>query len=138
MNSNQNSSGDIQKTNGGFDKYSDVKDSETIFRAIWSRYWKRDGKLSPAAFKDDNGLSVDRDGDRTKEKVISDFRIIRRFQGNMVSIGAKKCRDIEIFLKPNPEYWPYHVLAQDSENVVPISDAKCDQLRFTVRFECEL
>jgi len=138
MNSNQNFNDSKQKSTPEFDKFSDVKDLETIFRAIWPRYWKRDGKLSPAAFKDDKGLSVDRDGDRTKEKVISDFRIIRKFQGNLVSVGAKECRDIEIFLKPDPRSWPYHVLAQDSENVVPISDAKCDQLRFTVSFECEL
>jgi len=107
-----------------FNPNSAVADTETLYRAVrsWPKYWKENGGLSPAAFKDSRGLSVDRNGDRNEEKVIHDFRK-RKFDGTLISVGAKEC------LRPKPKKWPYHVLVLNSQNEIVISDEKCDKLR---------
>lgn len=118
-----------------FDPNAEIKNHENLYRAVRpnKRFWKRNGKLSPAAFKDERGLSLDRDGDRIENKVIEDFRI-RKFVGTLISLSAKQFREINVFLKPDPKYWPYHVLAQDSPDEIVISDEKCDKLRQVANF----
>jgi len=122
-----------------FDPYSSVENFETLYRAVrpWKRFWKKNGKISPAAFKDESGLSIDRDGDRKEQKVIDDFRK-RKFEGTLVSVGADKCKEIDIYLKPMPQYWPYHVLALNSSTELVLSDEKCDKLRFLIKTVTEL
>jgi len=117
-------------SSSSFDPNSPVADTETLYRAVraWPKYWKENGKLSPAAFKDSRGLSVDRDGDRNEGKVIHDFRK-RKFDGTLISVGAKECKELNVYLKPKPPKWPYHVLVLDSQNEIVISDEKCDKLR---------
>lgn len=117
-----------------FNPNSEILENESLYRAIrpWKRYWKRRGVLSPAAFKDKNGLSLDRCGDRDEQKVIDDFRI-RKFDGTIISLNASEFRSVNVFLKPEPKYWPYHVLALDSPDVILISDEKCDRLRFLAK-----
>lgn len=113
-----------------FNPNSAVADTETLYRAVraWPKYWKENGGLSPAAFKDSRGLSVDRDGDRNEEKVIHDFRK-RKFDGTLISVGAKECKGLNVYLKPEPSNWSYHVLALNSLSKKVLSDEKCDKLR---------
>lgn len=113
-----------------FNPNSAVVESETLYRAVraWPKYWKENGRLSPAAFKDSKGLSVDRDGDRNEKKVVHDFRK-RKFEGTLISVGARECIELNVYLKPKPKKWPYHVLVLDSQNEIVISDEKCDKLR---------
>jgi hypothetical protein len=133
MNSNQDSHRSkpiIDKSKFNFNPSSAIKDSEDLFRAVrdWPRFWKKKGILSPAAFKDPKGLSLDRSGDRNVETVIEHFHV-RKFDGTLISLNAKDCKDLRIFLKPKPKNWPYHILALESETEIVISDEKCDKLR---------
>lgn len=122
------------KERSPFNPHSEILDKESLFRAVrpWKLFWKRRGVLSPAAFKDPNGLSLDRCGDRVELKVIDDFRN-RKFEGILISLSAIEFRAINVFLKPEPKYWTYHVLALDSPDVILISDEKCDKLRFLAK-----
>lgn len=133
MNSNPNfDEPPIESPSSGssFNSNSPVADTETLYRAVraWPKYWKENGGLSPAAFKDSRGLSVDRNGDRNEDKVIQDFRK-RKFEGTLISVGAKECKDLSVYLMPKPSNWIYHVLVLDSPTGIELSDEKCDNLR---------
>mgnify|MGYP000046163122 CR=1 FL=1 len=70
-----------------------VEDSENLFRAIRpdDMFWKNEEKtkLSSAAFKDRNGLSVDRQGTRTEEESIQ--KIKNSFTGKIAYTAAGVC-----------------------------------------------
>ena len=61
---------------------------------IMPLFWKENGEISSAVFKDKNGLSVERAGGRDENDVISDMRlffyvsIIRLLAGDCVACGA--------------------------------------------------
>ncbi len=53
---------------------------EKMYRAafppgIMPLFWKENGEISSAAFKDKNGLSVERAGDRDEDTVIANMRL---------------------------------------------------------------
>ncbi|MCR5322424.1 MAG: hypothetical protein K6E85_04015 [Lachnospiraceae bacterium] len=53
---------------------------ERLYRAVYPpnimpMFWKENGQLSSAAFKDKNGLSVERDGGRDEKTVIDIMRL---------------------------------------------------------------
>ena len=60
---------------------------ERLFRAVYPPnimplFWKENGQLSSAAFKDKKGLSVERDGGRDEKTVIDTMRLF--FYGNII------------------------------------------------------
>lgn len=73
-----------------------IDDKEILYRAIPKNpiMWKAEiNRPSSAVFKDERGLSVDRDGGRNEQQVISDFD--NRLPGRgLVSILTKTCREI--------------------------------------------
>ena len=53
---------------------------EKMYRAVFPPeimplFWKENGKISSAVFKDKNGLSVERAGDRDEDTVIANMRL---------------------------------------------------------------
>lgn len=114
-----------------FNPDTKIADSETLYRAIYPypKFWKiKNQKVSSAAFKSESGLSVDRDGDRQEIEVIQDFRN-RNFRGNLIYIGAIKCREIGTHLISSSSMFnPYHAEIHDSESTKVISDEKCELL----------
>lgn len=73
-----------------------ITDSETLYKAIKitvPNQWDIiKNQPTSAAFKDSKGLSVDRDGGRKVEVIISIFR--KRFELKaVISLTAKDCRD---------------------------------------------
>lgn len=90
------------------------------------------GKPTAALFMDERGASVDRDGERTEDEIIENFKM--RFSKNndyktAVKISAGVCREINTY--PNPignKRNPYHAEIWDSENEQYVSLFKAIQL----------
>ena len=64
---------------------------EQLLRAVLpiDKYWKEDGSLSSAAFKDKKGLSVDRTGNRTLEESAAFIR--SHLSGTIVWVTVQHC-----------------------------------------------
>ena len=85
--------------NDNFDK------EELLIRAVYPKdvlpsLWKEDGSLSSAAFKDKNGLSVSRTGDRSLEDALIATR--KRLSGVMVTVTVQNCLDLKLLLRYLP------------------------------------
>lgn len=102
-----------------------VARSETLYRAV-----KRSqpstidehGKPTPALFKQDNGVSVDRDGGRLECEIIDCFkeRFGQRFKG-LFCFGADVCIDNNIAIIPDHDY---HAEIFDDFQKTPLSQLK--------------
>lgn len=115
------------------------KDDERLLRAVRPndkrfKFWKDNGKLSSAAFKDKKGLSVDRTYDRSMAESI--IFIKQNLSGNIVSVSVSDCNEIETCLKYLPsEYNKYHSEIHGSENEIILSDIQAFQLARKARLE---
>lgn len=104
-----------------------IDDQEVLYRAIrpYPFLWNPQvNRPSTAAFKDPNGLSVDRDGGRPECEIIEEYQ--SRFDLRaIVSITAGECRQIEVYPVASPsKYNPWHAELHDSENVKLINKSK--------------
>lgn len=115
-----------------------IKDEERLFRVIKSfpNWWKFDvNRPSSAAFKDSNGVSVDRQGTRNIDQVIERFR--NRFELRaVVSINAGKCREFNTYpiAKPGLEN-PEHAEIHNSPFEIPLTSGKARKLSKEARIE---
>lgn len=80
-------------------------DSEKLYRAVFPatcfpNFWKKNGKVSSAAFKKKGGLSVERGNFRSDKNVIEEMR--KFFSGNIISVTARQCRDVHAVVKYLP------------------------------------
>jgi len=113
-----------------FNPNSNIKDSENLYRAVrpWKLFWReKKKKLATAAFVDAKGLSVDRDGERELNEVVSDFKN-RKLEGSLVSGVAKDCKEIGTHLEAKPTKNIYHALILDSPTKLEISPEKREKL----------
>lgn len=80
------------------------------------------GKPTSALFKDDNGVSVDRDGGRLEPEVIDHFKDFfgKRFKG-LVRVGADVCIDNNMAVIPDHDY---HAEIFDDFQKTPLSQLK--------------
>ena len=81
------------------------ENTEKLYRAVYPPevvdvFWKKDGRISSAAFADPKGLSVDRGNYRSDDEVLSDMR--SRFIGHIFSIYVKNCTDVQACVKYLP------------------------------------
>lgn len=83
------------------------------------------GRPTSALFKQDNGVSVDRDGDRSEEVIIQTFkeRFDRRFKG-LVKVGADVCIDNNMAVIPETSSNAYHAEIFENEDKVPLGQLK--------------
>ncbi len=119
---------------------SHIADDERLYRVIknipsWWNY-KRN-KPSTAAFKDSNGISVDREGDRSNENCIKSLESrFRRYLKAIVSLTGRECRNCDTY----PLYSPsrknnYHSLIHDGPETIEISSTKAFNLCNIVRID---
>jgi len=99
-------------------------DNEKLLRAVLPPnrrpdFWEN-GRLSSAALKDKNGLSVERTYDRTMEASIS--HITSYLKGYVVSITVPACRLEDACLRYEPTSNIYHCEIHGSETEVELSD----------------
>ena len=81
-----------------------VQENELLYRMIKRSQpdsMDEKGRPTSALFKQDDGVSVDRDGERTEEVVIKAFkdRFEKRFKG-LVRVGADVCLDNNMAVIP--------------------------------------
>ena len=83
------------------------------------------GRPTSALFKQDNGVSVDRDGDRDEEVIIKTFkeRFDRRFKG-LVKVGANVCIDNSMAVIPETLSNIYHAEIFENAEKVPLGQLK--------------
>lgn len=101
---------------------------------LWDREFNRP---SSAAFKDKNGLSVDKLGDRNENQIIENLkkRFFRDKKRAVVKITVKKCLDIKLYPVNKPtKNNKYHAeIHNGPNNDKLIIDAKCIDLSKSVK-----
>lgn len=80
-------------------------EEEKLYRAVYppshpGMFWKRDGSLSPAAFADPKGLSVERGDTRSSEIVLKKMK--KTFSGCIVSVTVENCHETDAVVKYLP------------------------------------
>ena len=110
---------------------------ERLYRAVYPPdvmplFWKENGNVSSAVFKDKNGLSVDRDGGREERDVIVDMRI--RFCGAIISLLVEDCVTCEAVVRYLPSKQSmFHSEIHGSENRKLLSQSQCKHLANAAR-----
>ena len=74
------------------------KEDERLYRAVYppshpGMFWKKDGTLSPSAFADPKGLSVERGYYRAAEQIVEKMK--KTFSGCIVSVSVGDCINTE-------------------------------------------
>lgn len=105
---------------------------EKLFRAVYPPdimplFWKENGQLSSAVFKDKRGLSVERAGGRPENVVLDYMRLY--FYGSIISVFAEDCN----FCKAVIKYLPtrrseYHSEIHGSNDRALLSQSQCKYL----------
>lgn len=108
---------------------SDIEDNELLYRAIHPSFWnEEENRPSSALFKDDKGVSVDRDGERKKEEIINSL-LSNRVGFGIGNLNASETRKIGTFLMScKIPYNDYHALILDSETKIRLSNSKAKSL----------
>jgi hypothetical protein len=112
---------------------SDIQDIELLYRAIHPSFWnEEENRPSSALFKDEKGVSVDRDGERNQKDIIL-FLLSDRSGYGAGNLNAGETRKIGTFLKsskiPNNNY---HALIFESETKIKLSNSKAKSLSRTI------
>jgi len=102
-----------------------ISDSEQLCRAIFSfpNLWNDlENRPTSAVFKDKNGVSVDRDGDRSNDTIA--VAIQKRFESTRAHaiLSAGRVREFGCKAEVDPlENNPFHALIQGIETLSPTS-----------------
>ena len=105
-----------------------VQRNEVLYRMIKRSQpdaMDEDGHPTSALFKQENGVSVDRDGGREEEEIIKKFkdRFDKRFKG-LVRVGAEVCIDNNMAVIPETSNNIYHAEIFDNEDKAPLGNLK--------------
>lgn len=81
------------------------ENTEKLYRAVYppshpGMFWKKDGSLSPSAFADPKGLSVERGFYRETKEIIK--KMNEKFTGCIVSLNVGNCREVNANVKYIP------------------------------------
>lgn len=123
------------------------KDWIAIYRRVKSKpIFMKDGIPSSALFKDSRGVSVDRDGGRKIEDIISDEERLHilytreltdeeiKEHGEelraIIQLTEAQCNSVEVCVIPDPIHGEneYHALLQKSETEVQLSKSQAKAL----------
>lgn len=112
---------------------------EKLYRAVYppsygAIYWKKDGTLSSAVFKDRRGLSVERGYFRKDDDVIEEMK--KFFAGCIVSFTVQNCKEVDAVIKYKPtSRSKYHSEVHGSEDKILLSSGQCRKLAQAVKIE---
>ncbi|MBO4414714.1 MAG: hypothetical protein J5824_01890 [Lachnospiraceae bacterium] len=110
---------------------------EKLYRAVFPpdimpMFWKENGEISSAVFKDKNGLSVERAGDRDESDVIADMRIY--FYGAIIGVLVGDCLNCGAVLKYLPTQRSiFHSEIHGSQERKLLSQSQCKYLAKAAR-----
>lgn len=102
-----------------------VQRNEILYRVVkrsWPDSLDKNNRPTSALFKQENGVSVDRDGDRAESVIIETFRdrFEKRFKG-LVKVKAQVCFDHRMAVIPETKSNRYHAEIFENEEKVPLS-----------------
>ena len=108
---------------------ADIEDSEILFRAIHPSHWDEDEERpTSAAFKDRQGVSVDRDGERSTEDCLS-FLLNNRNSYGACSIKADLVNTIGAYAKKDQKSENiFHALILKKKKKIHLSNGKARAL----------
>ncbi len=107
---------------------NEFENDEKLYRAVYpyDMFWTSNGKVSSAAFKDKNGLSVERGYYRDDYLVVENMN--KRFEGNIVCVTVEDCRNVHAKVKYKPSHSSkYHSEIHGSDTVI-LSRSQAKQL----------
>lgn len=102
---------------------------EKLYRAVLplEMFWKSNGKLTSAAFKDRHGLSVERGYYRKDDVVVENIR--KNLTGSIISVNVGQCRSTDALVRYLPsKNNQYHSEIHKSENEKLLSAKQCKYL----------
>ncbi len=105
---------------------------EKLYRAVFPPdimpiFWKENGEISSAVFKDKNGLSVERAGNRAEDTVLLDMSLY--FEGAIVRVLAGDCTACGAVIKYLPtKRSVYHSEIHGSKERKLLSQSQCKYL----------
>lgn len=105
------------------------KDEEKLYRAVVPKdmYFKENGTLTSAAFKDSSGCSVDRGDNRTDEEAAIFMK--KNLEGEIYRIQVSNCREKEIHIQYEPEEEnPYHSALYKNSAKEKMTQGQCKHL----------
>ena len=103
--------------------------TEKLFRAVLPEgiFWREDGTLTSAAFKDDNGLSVDREGGRSLAEAVAFIQ--QHLDGQIVWVAVSDCNAKKALVRYLPvEGNAYHSEIHRDEQRKRLSDSQAKYL----------
>ena len=112
---------------------------EKLYRAVFpesykSMYWRRDGKVSSAAFFDPDGLSVERGDFRKDEDVVKEMK--KFFKGCIVSVTVEQCNNVDAVVRYKPSTRSkYHSEIHGSEDNPVLSGSQRKKLANVANME---
>lgn len=112
---------------------------EKLYRAVYpasysQMYWKKDGSLSSAAFRDPDGLSVERGNFRSDQNVIKEMQGF--FKGCIVSVTAEQCYATNASIQYKPTRRSiYHSEIHGNENTLVLSASQRKHLASVAQIE---
>ena len=105
------------------------ENDEKLYRAVLPKpiFWRKDGKVSSAAFKDKNGLSVERGNNRKDMEVVNNMK--KSFFGDFVYVTVGSCKECNSIVK----YFPssrsiYHSEIHRNENIKLLTQSQAKYL----------
>jgi len=105
------------------------EDDETLLRSVKpiELFMHKDGTLTSAAFKDSDGLSVDRTGDHTLEQAVEFAQ--HHLTGVIVGVTVLQCKQVEAVVKylPVPDN-NYHSEIHRNEEKLRLNDRQAENL----------
>lgn len=110
----------------------DFTEKEKLYRAVFPEtlrplFWKKNGRVSSAAFKDKNGLSVERGNFRLDKDVIQDMK--EYFTGSIISVTVGQCREVNAVVKYLPSARSkYHSEIHSSSEKMLLTDRQAKYL----------
>lgn len=107
----------------------DICDNEFLYRGIDSIHWDSEkGHISSAAFKNKNGVSVDRDGGRTEQECVRQLISKRAFAviGKLLA-GNVRLLPAAVVYNPTPDN-KYHSEIHSSNEKVELTDRQARSL----------
>jgi hypothetical protein len=114
---------------------------EKLYRAVFPpdimlMFWKENGEISSAVFKDKNGLSVERAGDRDENNVITYMHAY--FYGAIIGLMVSDCTMCGAVLRYIPTKRSiYHTEIHGSNERKLLSQSQCKYLAKMARI-CKL
>ena len=119
--------------------HEEFQPDERLYRKIrpLEQFWDSESQRpTSGAFKDQNGLSVDRQGQWQNNDAINQLNSRLPGIGAIVSVEYQQCTEIPVLVvyKPLPEN-EFHSQVHDSEDRIALSSSKARKLSQLVRID---